>query len=49
VDSSLLILTQDQVRRVPGGVVLLGRRRGASLRGCSLAVEALMPAALEAR
>lgn len=42
VDSSLVILTQDQVRRVPGGVVLLGRRRGASLRGCSLAVEALM-------
>jgi hypothetical protein len=44
VDSSLLILTQDQLRRVPGGVVLLGRRRGASLRGCSLAVEALMAA-----
>jgi hypothetical protein len=44
VDSSLVILTQDQVRRVPGGVVLLGRRRGASLRGCSLAVEALMEA-----
>jgi hypothetical protein len=43
VDSSLAILTQDQVRRVPGGVLLLGRRRGASLRGCSLAVEALMP------
>lgn len=43
VDSSLVILTQDQLRRVPGGVVLLGRRSGASLRGCSLAVEALMP------
>jgi hypothetical protein len=49
VDSSLLILTQDQVRRVPGGVVLLGRRRGAGLRGCSLAVEALMTALPEAR
>lgn len=43
VDSALVVLTQDQVRRVPGGVLLLGRRRGATLRGCSLAVEALMP------
>jgi hypothetical protein len=41
VDSSLAILTQDQVRRVPAGIVLLGRRPGASLRGCSLAAEAL--------
>ena len=41
VDSSLAILTQDQVRRVEGGIVLLGRRSGASLRGCSLAAEAL--------
>ncbi len=47
VDSSLVVLTQDQVRRVPGGLVLLGRRQGASLRGCSLAVEALMPARAE--
>jgi hypothetical protein len=41
VDSSLRVLTQDQVRRVPGGLLLLGRRPGAQLRGCSLAAEAL--------
>jgi hypothetical protein len=44
VDSSLAILTQDQVRRVAGGIVLCGRRPGASLRGCSLAAEALAEA-----
>jgi hypothetical protein len=52
VDSSLVVLTQDQVRRVPGGLVLLGRRPVASLRGCSLAAEALseaLPGALELR
>jgi hypothetical protein len=41
VDSALVVLTQDQVRRVPGGIVLIGRRPGARLRGCSLAAEAL--------
>jgi len=41
VDSALRVLTQDQVRRVPGGLVLLGRRPGSQLRGCSLAAEAL--------
>jgi hypothetical protein len=41
VDSALKVLTHDQVRRVPGGLCLLGRRPGARLRGCSLAVEAL--------
>ena len=44
VDSSLVVLTQDLVRRVPGGLVLLGRRPGAPLRGCSLAAEALAEA-----
>jgi hypothetical protein len=44
VDSSLVVLTQDQVRRVAGGLVLLGRRPGAQLRGCSLAAEALSEA-----
>ncbi|HEU4581989.1 MAG TPA: acyl-protein synthetase [Polyangiaceae bacterium] len=44
VDSSLRILTQDLVRRVGTGVVLLGRRPGASLRGCSLVAEALADA-----
>jgi hypothetical protein len=41
IDSALNVLTQDQVRRVPGGVVLLGRSAGARLRGCSLAVDEL--------
>jgi len=49
VDSSLVVLTQDQVRRVPGGLVLLGRRPGAQLRGCSLAAEALSVAQPVAR
>ncbi len=43
VDSALNVLTQDRVRRVPGGIVLVGRQAGARLRGCSLAVEALLP------
>lgn len=41
VDSALCVLTQDQVREVSAGVALLGRRPGARLRGCSLAVEEL--------
>jgi hypothetical protein len=41
IDSALNVVTQDRVRRVPGGIVLLGRQPGARLRGCSLAVEAL--------
>jgi hypothetical protein len=41
VDSALNVVTQDRVRRVPGGIVLLGRQSGARLRGCSLAVEVL--------
>jgi hypothetical protein len=41
VDSALNVLTQDQVRRVPGGLVLLGRPAGAPVRGCSLAVDEL--------
>jgi len=47
VDSALRVLTQDRVRREPGGIVLLGRQPGARLRGCSLAIEALGPAALD--
>jgi hypothetical protein len=52
VDSALRVLTQDRVRRVSGGLVLLGRQAGARLRGCSLAVELLaawQPAAHAAR
>jgi len=39
VDSAVAIQTQDRVRRVPGGVTLLGRATGAPPRGCSLAIE----------
>jgi hypothetical protein len=49
IDSALVVLTQDEVRRVPGGLVLLGRRRGARVRGCSLAAEALTTAPAEDR
>jgi hypothetical protein len=41
IDSALVVLTQDLVRRVPGGIVLCGRRPGSQLRGCSLAAESL--------
>ena len=39
VDSAVAIQTQDRVRRVEGGIVLLGRAAGAPPRGCSLAIE----------
>lgn len=39
VDSAVAVQTQDQVREVEGGFVLLGRLPGAPPRGCSLAVE----------
>jgi hypothetical protein len=42
VDSAVAIVTQDLVRRRAGGIELVGRRRGAPLRGCSLATEALV-------
>jgi hypothetical protein len=41
VDSALRVVTQDLVRRRAGGIVLVGRRRGARLRGCSLSASAL--------
>jgi hypothetical protein len=41
IDSALVVLTQDLVRRVSGGIVLCGRRPGSRLRGCSLAAESL--------
>jgi hypothetical protein len=40
VDSAVVVQTEDLVRRVDGGIELLGRRPGATARGCSLAVEA---------
>jgi len=42
VDSAVSVVTQDLVRRVGGGVQLLGRNPGAPARGCSLAIEALL-------
>lgn len=45
VDSAVVILTQDLVRRRPGGIELLGRQSSAPPRGCSLAVEALVAGA----
>jgi hypothetical protein len=44
VDSAFAVLTQDRVRRVPGGFELLGRMPGAPPRGCSLALEELLAA-----
>jgi hypothetical protein len=44
VDSAVVILTQDLVRRCARGVELLGRRPSAAPRGCSLTVEALLGA-----
>lgn len=40
VDSAIVVQTEDLVRRRDGGIELLGRRPGATTRGCSLAVEA---------
>lgn len=39
VDSAIAVQTQDRVRRVEGGIELLGRVPGATPRGCSLAIE----------
>ena len=39
IDSAIAVQTQDRVRRVDGGIELLGRAPGAPARGCSLAIE----------
>lgn len=39
IDSAVAVLTNDRVRRVPGGFELLGRSPASPLRGCSLAIE----------
>jgi hypothetical protein len=39
VDSAVIVLAQDRVRRVAGGIELLGRVRGAPPRGCSIAID----------
>jgi hypothetical protein len=42
IDSALVVQTEDLVRRRGAGIELLGRRPGATARGCSLALEALL-------
>ena len=45
IDSACILLTEDRVRRiagVPGHFELLGRRPGASPRGCSIAIDELL-------
>jgi len=44
VDTAVAIQTQDRVRRVEGGIELLGRAPGATPRGCSLAIEEFLQA-----
>jgi hypothetical protein len=44
VDSAFAVLTQDRVRRVPGGFELLGRDVGAPPRGCSIALDEMLSA-----
>jgi hypothetical protein len=45
VDSAFAVLTSDRVRRVDGGVELLGRAPGAAPRGCSIALDEMLSAA----
>lgn len=48
VDSAVALVTQDLVRREGPGIRLFGRQAAAPLRGCSLAIEALLhPSAIE--
>lgn len=42
VDSAVAVLTQDLVRRTERGIELLGRRKSAPPRGCSLPYEGLV-------
>ena len=42
VDSAVVVLTQDQVRRSGDGFELLGRAPGASPRGCSIAIDEIL-------
>ena len=44
VDSAVVVLTQDRVRRVAGGFELLGRAPGAPPRGCSIALDEMLSA-----
>lgn len=42
VDSAVVVLTQDRVRRTAEGVELLGRSAGAPPRGCSIGIDELL-------
>jgi acyl-CoA synthetase (AMP-forming)/AMP-acid ligase II len=42
VDSAVVVLTADRVRRKENGFELLGRAPGAPPRGCSIAIEEMM-------
>jgi hypothetical protein len=42
VDSAVALVTQDVVRAAGDGVLLLGRKPGATPRGCSLAIEEMV-------
>jgi hypothetical protein len=42
VDSAFAVLAQDRVRRVGGGIEVLGRAPGAPPRGCSIAIDELL-------
>jgi hypothetical protein len=42
VDSAFAVLAQDRVRRVAGGIELLGRPPGAPHRGCSIALDEML-------
>jgi len=44
VDSAFAVLAQDRVRRVDGGIELLGRAPGAPPRGCSIALDEMLGA-----
>jgi phenylacetate-coenzyme A ligase PaaK-like adenylate-forming protein len=44
VDSAFAVLVQDRVRRVEGGIELLGRAPGAPPRGCSIALDEMLGA-----
>jgi hypothetical protein len=46
VDTAIAVQTQDRVRRIAGGIELLGRAPGAPARGCSLSVEEFLGAAV---
>jgi hypothetical protein len=42
VDSAVVVLAQDCVRRVAGGLQILGRAPGAPPRGCSIALDEML-------